>query len=726
MSILRVAFDLPLPRVFDYRCDDASRADVGMRVLVPFGNKQAIGVIIGLADKSEVERGKLKTAVRVLRETPALARDWLELAQFCSDYYHRPLGEVIFNGLPRRLRQTAAAPTLNAAIAYRLSDSGRAALAQLPARAKLKRTLLQALLQSDCDEQLLLAQSPSAKKTLAELDSAGWIARYHPPANPVSGRFLEKLALTGEQGQVLQQIEDCGPGYRVFLLHGVTGSGKTEIYLRLIARTIAAGKQALVLVPEISLTPRLEQEFRERFPDTRLVSLHSGLADGERTQHWLQAQSGAAAIVLGTRLAVFVPLPNLALIVVDEEQDASFKQQDGLRYSARDVAVFRAHQAGIPIVLGSATPALETYAHALSGRFQLLQLTQRAVAQAQLPLVRSVDMRKHKLEDGFAPPVVQALGERLARGEQSLVFLNRRGYAPVLMCPACDWVSGCKRCSSRMVLHLADRQLRCHHCGASTHIPRHCPSCGNADVHPFGRGTQRLEATLAARFPQARILRVDRDSTRNKGSFARMLGEIQGGRADILVGTQILAKGHDFPNLTLVAVLNADSALYSADYRAPERLFAQLVQVAGRAGRAGLPGEVLIQTQYPRHPLYLALAQHDFPGFAQTLLAEREQAGFPPYVFEAVLRAEAAEINSALQFLREAAVLAGPPPAGITLYDPVPMSVVRLAERERAQLLLQSASRKILQSYLGAWSEKLHALPQRAVRWHLDVDPIEF
>jgi primosomal protein N' (replication factor Y) len=512
----------------------------------------------------------------------------------------------------------------------------------------------------------------------------------------------------------------------VFLLHGITGSGKTEIYLRLIARTLAAGKQALLLVPEISLTPRLEQEFRERFPDTPLVSLHSGLADGARTQHWLQAQSGRAGIVLGTRLAVFAPLPRLGLIVVDEEQDASFKQQDGLRYSARDVAIFRARQSAVPIVLGSATPALETYANALSGRYRLLQLSHRAVPQAQLPLVHSIDMRKHKLEDGLAPQVLEALQERLARGEQSLVFLNRRGYAPVLMCPACDWVSGCKRCSTRMVLHLADRQLRCHHCGASAPVPRHCPSCGNADIHPFGRGTQRLEETLAARFPQARILRIDRDSTRTKGSFARMLGDIQAGRADILVGTQILAKGHDFPNLTLVAVLNADSALFSADYRAPERLFAQLVQVAGRAGRAGLPGEVLIQTQYPRHPLYLALARHDYAGFAQTLLAEREQAGFPPFVFEAVLRAEAAELETALEFLRAAIALAGPTPAGIALYDPVPMTVTRLAGRERAQLLVQSGSRRVMQEYLAGWSSKLHALPQRDVRWHLDVDPIEF
>ena len=726
MSILRVALDLPLPQVFDYSCDEARAGDIGMRVLVPFGNKRAVGVIVGLADTSEISSEKLKPAVRILRETPALTRDWLDLAQFCSGYYHRPLGEVIFNSLPRALRQPTATAALKQANAYRLSAGGREALAQLPASAKVKRGLLLTLSRSDCVEELLLAQSPRARKALADLCDAGWIERYQPPAAPGDYRFVEKLPLNAEQQQALQQIEAAGPGYAAYLLHGITGSGKTEIYLHLIAGALAAGKQALVLVPEISLTPRLEQEFRERFPGTRLVSLHSGLADGERTQHWLQAQSGAAAIVLGTRLAVFVPLPELGLIVVDEEQDASFKQQDGLRYSARDVAVFRARQAGITIVLGSATPALETYARAQSGRYRLLRLAQRAVPQAQLPQVHAVDLRRHKLEDGLAPPVVEALQQRLARGEQSLVFLNRRGYAPVLMCPACDWVSGCKRCSARMVLHLADRQLRCHHCGASSAIPRHCPSCGNADIHPFGRGTQRLEATLAARFPQARILRVDRDSTRNKGSFARMLGEIQGGRADILVGTQILAKGHDFPNLTLVAVLNADSALFSADYRAPERLFTQLVQVAGRAGRAGLPGEVLIQTQYPRHPLYLALAQHDYPGFAHTLLAEREQAGFPPYVFEAVLRAEAAELDAALEFLRQAAALAGPPPEEITLYDPVPMSMARLAERERAHLLVQSVSRKALQAYLAAWSAKLYAQAQRAVRWHLDVDPIEF
>ena len=457
MSILRVALDLPLPHLFDYRCAEATDTDIGMRVLVPLGNKQVVGVIVGIADTSEINSEKLKSAVRILRETPALGRDWLDLAQFCSGYYHRPLGEVIFNGLPVRLRRAAAAPALEQAVAYRVSDSGREALAQLPVRAKVKRALLQTLSQSDCAEPALLSQSPGAKKVLAELSAAGWIERYQPSPQASDGRFVEKLALNAEQQQVLQQIERAGPGYGVFLLHGITGSGKTEIYLRLIARALAAGRQALVLVPEINLTPRLTQEFREHFPDAPLVSLHSGLAYGERTRHWLQAQSGAAAIVLGTRLAVFAPLPKLALIVVDEEQDSSFKQQDGLRYSARDVAVFRARQAGVPIVLGSATPALETYAHALSGRYRLLQLSQRAVPQAQLPIVHTVDMRKHKLEEGLAPPVVEALQERLARGEQSLVFLNRRGYAPVLMCPACDWVSGCKRCSKPCRSPIAQR-----------------------------------------------------------------------------------------------------------------------------------------------------------------------------------------------------------------------------------------------------------------------------
>lgn len=423
---------------------------------------------------------------------------------------------------------------------------------------------------------------------------------------------------------------------------------------------------------------------------------------------------------------MFTPLANAGIVIVDEEQDASYKQQDGVRYSARDLAVFRGQQSAIPVVLGSATPSLESYAKALAGRYTLLSLPERAHGQARLPKVSLIDLDEYPDTDGLASPLVAAIAGRLARGEQSLIFLNRRGYAPVLACSACGWVSGCPRCSARLVVHLADGVLRCHHCGDVERIPRACPQCGNTDIQPFGRGTQRLEVALATRFPRARILRVDRDSTRTKCSWGNMRDSIRDGHTDILLGTQILAKGHDFPNVTLVGVLNSDAALHASDYRAGERLFAQLEQVSGRAGRAELPGEVMIQTRYVRHPLYQALARHDYSGFAKAMLAEREQAGFPPYVFEAVLRAEALSSESVLSFLARSRELASATQDQVMIFDPVPMSVARVANRERAQLLVQSYSRPALQAFLALWSKALNAVRAPGVRWHLDVDPIEF
>ena len=430
--------------------------------------------------------------------------------------------------------------------------------------------------------------------------------------------------------------------------------------------------------------------------------------------------------MLGTRLSVFTPLPRLGLIVVDEEHDLSFKQQEGLRYSARDVAVFRAKQAGVPVVLGSATPSLETFYHARSGRYRLLELSRRAVADA-MPTVRSVDTRREKLQDGMSAALIAALEQRLTRGEQSLIFLNRRGYAPVLACPACGWISHCRRCAANLVVHLADQRLRCHHCGLENAIPRACPDCGNLDIHPFGRGTQRLEAALKARFPTARVLRVDRDTANTPKKWQALLTAIHDGAVDILIGTQMLAKGHDFPKLTLVGAVGADAALFAADFRAPERLFAQLMQVGGRSGRADLAGEVLIQTEYPDHALYRALADHDFHRFATAQLAEREQAGFPPFAFQALLRAEAPSIEQSLAFLASARAdaerLAN---EAVTLYDPVPMRLSRLMNLERAQLLVESVSRPALQNFLSAWMEKLYALKApRNLRWHMDVDPIE-
>ncbi|UCV11694.1 primosomal protein N' [Dechloromonas denitrificans] len=557
------------------------------------------------------------------------------------------------------------------------------------------------------------------------------LKRIDPPArrNARARRLPDPSSLpqlTEEQAQAVEAV-DVPAGFSVHLLHGVTGSGKTEVYLRLIDKALALGKQVLLLVPEINLTPQLEGRVRARFVDTSVVALHSELAEAARERNWRAAFSGEARIVLGTRLAIFTPMPELGLIIIDEEHDPSFKQQDGMRYSARDVGVFRARQLGVPILLGSATPSLESWANAKGQRYNLLSLRERANPDASLPTVHLVDTRKAPLKEGVSQPLIAAIRERLARGEQSLVFLNRRGYAPVLACTACGWVSRCKRCAANMVLHQADRRLRCHHCGFEYRVPKACPTCGNQDILPFGRGTQRLEGWLVEQFPEARILRVDRDSVKSRKQWEAVLEKIHGGEADILVGTQMLAKGHDFPKLTLVGVLGADSALFAADWRAPERLFAQLMQVAGRAGRAELKGEVLIQTQYPDHPLYAALVAHDYPGFAETLLKEREQAGFPPYAFQAMLRAEAPDMADSIAFLTAAAAVSLiAEHENIMVYDPIPMKMARLANLERGQLLVESYSRPALQTFLPYWREAIQGIKAPSkLRWHIEVDPYE-
>ena len=665
MTIVRVALDVPLHRCFDYLAPDASADDIGCRVRVPFGRRSVIGVIVELPDDSAYAPAQLKQVEAILPE-PRLPADWFRLTEFCAAYYQAPLGEVMLSTLPAGLRRV---------------------------------------------------DPPKAREP--------------KPAKEVP---LPTLApeLTAEQQAALATVREHADGFSPFLLFGVTGSGKTEVYLSLIADALAKGGQVLVLVPEINLTPQLEARVAGRFPAAGLVSLHSELTEAARLRNWQAAFSGQARIVLGTRLSVFAPLPDLALIIVDEEHDPSFKQQDGMRYSARDVAVFRAHERKVPIVLGSATPSLETWANAtakeMRGRYKLLTLKERAIEQARLPSVERIDLRKEKTEEGLSGILLEAIEKRLARGEQSLVFLNRRGYAPVLACTACGWISNCKRCAANLVLHMADRRLRCHHCGYESGVPRTCPTCGNQDIHPFGRGTQRLEEFLAERFPKARILRADRDVAKSRKQWEVLVEKIHAGEADILVGTQMLAKGHDFPKLTLVGVVGADAALFAADCRAPERLFAQLMQVAGRAGRAQLPGQVLIQTQYPDHPLYAAIVKHDYPAFASTQLAERKVAGFPPYSHQAMLRAEAPKMADAIAFLATARAwpeIAAHP--AVALYDPVPMRMARLANLERGQLLVECASRPALQAFLTAWQPVLDGIrsPSR-LRWHLEVDPLEF
>ena len=722
MPIVRVALDVPVPKVFDYVAATATADDVGRLVEVPFGPRRRVGLVLEVVDASGIDADRLKPAGTILREGLQLPADVLALIRFCADYYHHPIGPVVAATLPGGLSRP---PQQRSISWYALTEAGRAVDTALqPKAAVVKRRLLALLAATDqVDPEAIAAVAPTAGRVLRQLVAAGWVVARTAPsrAAPHDPTSVDAPRLSDGQAAAVAAIRAAGGDFASFLLQGVTGSGKTEVYLRLIGETLREGRQSLLLVPEINLTPQAEAMFRARFPGVRLVSLHSGLAPAERRRNWSAAASGDALVVLGTRLSVFTPLPKLGLVIVDEEHDASFKQAEGLRYSARDLAVWRAHHRGVPVVLGSATPSLESYQHARSGRYRRLLMPERA--SGALPAVRLVDVREKKLDEGLSEPLLAAIGERLAAREQSLVFINRRGFAPVLLCHACGWSLGCHRCSARLVFHARGTRMLCHHCGHEESPPVACPTCGNADLRTFGQGTQRIEAALLRRFPLARVARVDSDSTRNRDAWAEMRRRIDAHEIDILVGTQMLAKGHDFPKLNLVGAVNADGALYSSDFRATERLFAQLMQVAGRAGRVG-EGTVLIQTEFPTHPLYAAVVRHDYDAFAQSALAERRLAGFPPFVHQAVLRAEAKQIAAATAFLLAARDCV-PADDAIMLYDPVPATMVRKAGVERAQLLVQGDARAVLQRFLAAWVERLPALAGGKVRWLLDVDPLD-
>jgi primosomal protein N' (replication factor Y) len=725
MKIVRVALDVPLSKLFDYSLGNDISISPGQRVLVSFGRKEMVGVAIECVASSALLAERIKPVLRVLDDTPAMPDELLGLLHFCSDYYHYPLGATVLAALPSRLRIKRAI-AIQEEMQYVLSSSGCALdLILLPKRKVVQHRILAALRLGALSIAQVRALSSSGVSALKGLLDAGWVETRAVSSIHDTSTFSDTHTLTLEQQQAVDLIATtiC---FNCILLHGITGSGKTEVYVHAMNRILQQGGQVLLLVPEINLTPQLENYFRGRLPDVELVSLHSGLSDDERMRNWLHAQSGRARIVLGTRLAVFAPLPRLALVIVDEEHDASFKQQDGLRYSARDVAIFRASQRDVPIVLGSATPSLESYYNAQSGRYKMLRLTQRAVTQAKLPTINCINIGNVAIQHGLSDPLMKALSERLQRGEQSLIFVNRRGYAPVLMCSACGWMSGCTNCAGKLVLHLKDGRLRCHHCGHQERVPQACPSCGNTDLQPIGVGTQRIESMLRESFPGARILRVDRDSTRNKGAWQVMRQQIQDNSVDILVGTQMLAKGHDFPNLTLVGVVNPDSALYSNDFRASEKLFSQLTQVAGRAGRADKPGQVLIQTAFPEHPLFDSLQRHDYDAWAKTLVDERRSAGFPPFVYQVLLRAEAKSEPHVYSFLgraREDAIKLAMP---VDVYSVVPAVMPRRANHFLAQLLVQSEARKSLQQFLREWHPLLGVLADNKLRWSLDIDPMDF
>ncbi len=733
--ILKVALDLPLDRLFDY-LSAGQNVQIGQRVLVPFGKRSQIGIVVAKSDSSDFAIEKLKPITQAFVDEPAIDAETLAIIKFSADYYQYPFGQALLSALPARLRQIMPAVSRKQ-YAYQLTELGRQVdLEQIPKKQQVMRRVLAALQASEVlNEAALDAISNSARKVAKQLVLDGLasaqqvLATARVPDMPIA----PQPELNEEQTLVVEQIVQASQTFKAWLIHGITGSGKTEVYIRLIQHALQQNDaQVLVLVPEINLTPQLEARFRSRLPNFHLVSLHSNLSESERLHNWQLAQSGMAKIVIGTRLSIFTPLPQLKLIIIDEEHDSSYKQQDSMRYHARDVALVRAKRLNIPVVLGSATPALESWHNATASKQQankygLLSLRQRAVTAAQLPNIECIDTTKVHLQQGLTPQLIAALKLRLARKEQSLLFINRRGYSPVLLCSACHWIAPCTRCSSKMVVHLGQRKLRCHHCGHEQRIPNQCPSCGNADLHPTGHGTQRLEQTLAQLLPTARIARVDRDSISRKDALVEILDQVHNQEIDILVGTQMLAKGHDFPNLTLVGVIDTDSALHSPDFRASERLFAQLMQVAGRAGRADKAGQVIIQTQFPEHALFNALRVQDYVSYANTMLQEREQVQFPPYVFMALLRAEANDYSLVQQFLQQAFELARSFESQVLVYDPVRPQMERLKGMERAHVLMQASHRPALQQLLKHLCAQLRGLPIAAkVRWSVDVNPLEF
>lgn len=747
--ILKIALDVPLDRLFDYLSAGLT-AKIGQRVLVPFGRRSQIGIVVGVADSSEFAIEKLKPVTQVFGDELPIDAETLSLIKFSADYYQYPYGQALLSALPARLRQIAPAVTRKQ-YAYQLTDAGRQLdIEAIPKRQLVTRRVLAALQAADIlketlTEAALDEMSSSARKAAKQLVDDGWAISLQVQASvkTLETTPTKEPELNQEQTFAVTQITQHAAEFKAWLLHGITGSGKTEVYIRLMQHVLQnKNAQVLVLVPEINLTPQLEARFRSRLPHFPLVSLHSHLSEGERLHHWQLAQSGAAKIIIGTRLSIFTPMPNLKLIIIDEEHDSSYKQQDSMRYHARDVALVRAKRLNIPVVLGSATPALESWHNATAlntinaktslpatsqTKYNLLSLNQRAVTAAQLPHIDCIDTTKVNLQHGLTPQLIAALKLRLVRKEQSLLFINRRGYSPVLLCSACHWIAPCTRCSSKLVVHLGQKKLRCHHCGHEQKIPNQCPDCGNADLHPTGHGTQRLEQTLALLLPTARIARVDRDSISRKGALVEILDKVHNQEIDILVGTQMLAKGHDFPNLTLVGVVDTDSALHSPDFRASERLFAQLMQVAGRAGRADKAGQVIIQTQFPEHVLFNALRTQDYVAYANSLLEEREQVQFPPYVFTALLRAEANDFALVQQFLQHAFTLARSLTDKVLVYDAVRPQMERLKGMERGHVLMQATSRPALQHLLKNLVGELRGKSIAAkVRWAVDVNPLEF
>ncbi len=727
-SIATVAVFAPVKRLFDYLIPDAHspRLSPGMRVRVPFGRGCRIGLVVRRSARSKLDLDRLKPIEKVLDSQPLIGGEMLDFYTWVSTYYHCPIGELVATALPVRLRQGKPVAT-DKVVAVQLTEAGRQTPPEALKRARKQREIL-AYLQAGAASLSLepmrerFAPLGASLKALVDKGYVEWLTRPPALATQFGGGLL---TLHDEQLAAVRAILDGMNAYVPFLLDGITGSGKTEVYLRVIAHVLEQGRQAMVLVPEIGLTPQLVERFERRFGACLAVS-HSAMSHGDRESAWRQAAEGRARILIGTRSAVFTPMPNLGLIIVDEEHDSSYKQQDGCRYSARDLAIVRARRCDCAVVLGSATPSFESLHNTQNGRYRHLRLTQRA-AGAKPPRIRLLDARGLKSDQSLTRSFLEAMHKALDAGNQVLLFVNRRGYAPIWTCFDCNWIAECRRCDARMTVHLKQNLLWCHHCGLQQALPRRCPKCDGENLNPLGQGTQRSEETLRQLFPEVAVARIDRDSVRGKQKLEKTLAEIHKGKHSLLIGTQLLSKGHHFPNVTLVGMPDIDQGLFSVDFRATERLAQLIVQVSGRSGREEKKGEVLIQTRYPEHPMLHLLLEKGYAAFARQALRERREAGFPPFSHQVLLRASAISQGPPMAFLQEARdCLRDAGESSVEVWGPVVPPMEKRAGRFRAQLLLQSSSRGCLHSLLDAWLPKVEKLKlAHRVRWSVDVDPLD-
>jgi len=734
--ILRVGLATPLPRLFDYALpatrDGEAAPARGQRVVVPFGKTTRTGIVVHITDSTDIPAGRLRRIIRIVDAEPLLDDATMALLEWAADYYHHPVGEVFAAALPAALRRGGA---LNATeTVWRATTDGLAAdAASLARRAPVQARVLDSVCRAPegADATALEPAGATWRTAAQKLVAKGLIhcaerqtgIDHEPRPTP------EAAPTPTDAQQAAIDTLNAAPGYGAFLLEGITGSGKTEVYLRCVAQQLERGRQSLLLVPEIGLTPQLVYRFRRRL-NTPIAVLHSGLNDTARLTAWRAARDGSAGVIIGTRSAVFTPLARPGLIVVDEEHDASLKQQDGFRYSARDLAVWRARQLDVPVVLGSATPSFESLDNVAAGRYTKLRLPSRPGA-ARRPGIRLIDLRTQPCKDGLSEPLRRAIGRHLDDDGQVLLYLNRRGFAPAMLCTGCGQLVECSRCDARLVFHQRRSRLVCHHCGAEHAVPTECAACHAPDLLPVGQGTERLEQALQALHGEHGIVRIDRDTTRRKGEIERRLASVRNGEARILLGTQMLTKGHDFPNVTMVGIIDADQGLFGTDFRSSERLAQSFIPVAGRTGRGDRPGEVFIQTLFPDHPLLNTLVADGYESFATAALAERRAAGWPPFTCLALARAEAGRRATVFAFLEDARNLAATlietgRYSGVRWLGPAAAPMERRAGRYRGQLLIQAANRAQIQRFLAAWRPALDTLKSaRNTRWSVDVDPVE-